>query len=305
MLSGSEGGSTDSKGDLTTITVGTMPAVDVAPLHLAIQNGYFEQAGLNVELKTISGGAKGIPKLANGSLDITFGNWVSFFRAQQQGVVDLKAISDAYQADKGTFLLMRYPGRGITSPDRLRNEKIAVNTRANINELTTLATLKLHGLSREDVEFVVMDFPDMPTALKNNDVAAISVIEPFISQAHKLGAETLADTASGPTANMPIAGYAATGTWVENNRDVAAKFQRVMSRAQREAGADRNKVERLLPTYTKIDPSTASLVEIGTYPTTLDASRLERVTGLMKANGQLPKKKFDIESMLFHAPPKE
>ncbi|MDR7301534.1 ABC transporter substrate-binding protein [Haloactinomyces albus] len=306
LLSGSEGKAANqgNGNGLTTITVGTMPAVDVAPLHLAIQNGYFEQAGLKLDLQTISGGAQGIPKLANGSLDVTFGNWVSFFRAQQKGVVDLKAISDAYQAAKGTFLLMRMPGKGITSPERLQNEKIAVNTRANINELLTITTLKPYGLTPgEDYEFVTMDFPDMPSAVQRGDVAAASVIEPFISQANKLGAETLLDTASGPTANMPIAGYAATQKWVENHRGAAAKFQRVMSRAQQEAGADRNKVEKLLPTYTKIDPETAPLVQIGTYPTTLDASRLQRVVGLMKANGELPQGKFDVESMLFHAPP--
>lgn len=305
LLSGSEGGAANSDGKLTTVTVGTMPAVDVAPLHLAIRNGYFKEAGLKLDLQTIQGGAAGIPKLANGSLDVTFGNWVSFFRAQHKGVLDLKAVSDAYQADEGTFLLMHMPGGPVEDPKDLKGKKIAVNTRANINELTTIATLKTYGLQPQDVQFVVMPFPDMPAALQRGEIAAASVIEPFISKANKLGAKTLADTASGPTADMPIAGYAATQKWVEDNRKAAAKFQRVMSRAQAEAGQDRNKVESLLPGYAKISPETAALVEIGTYPTTLDASRLQRVAGLMKANGELPQGEFDIKSMLFQAPPKK
>ncbi len=288
-----------------TLEVGTMPSVDVAPLHLAMRKGYFERAGLRIEPRTISGGADGIPLLNDGSLDITFSNWVTFFRAQQRGNVELRAVSDAYQADAGTLLLMHMPGGPVSSPSGLEGEKIAVNTRSNITELTTSATLKTHGLQPSDVEFVTMDFSEMPTALRRGDVAAAAMIEPFASRANRLGAETLADTAKGPTADMPIAGYASTRQWVERHRDAAARFQRVMARAQGELGRNRAAVEDLLPQYTAIDPSTASLVNIGSYPTTLDASRLERVVELMKSRGVLPSEDVDVESMLFEAPPKK
>lgn len=305
LLSGSAGDSgSDNKSGMTTINVGTMPAVDVAPLHLAMREGYFADAGIKINPTTIAGGARGIPKIANGSLDVTFGNWVSFIRAKHKGTVDIKAISDAYQADKGTFLLMHMPGGSVQQPKDLKGKKIAVNTRANINELTTTATLSTFGVQAKDVEFVTMPFPDMPSALERGDVAAASVIEPFISRANQLGAETLVDTATGPTANMPIAGYAATSEWVKNNPKTAAKFQRVMSRAQAEANGARNRVEELLPKYTKIKPDTAALVTIGTYPSTLDASRLKRVVGLMESNGELPPNKFDMKSMLYQAPKK-
>lgn len=303
LLSGSQSESADKSG-LTTVTVGTMPAVDVAPMHLAMKKGYFKKAGIKLELKTIQGGAAGIPKLANGSLDVTFGNWVSFIRAQQKGAVDLKAVSDAYQASKGTFLLMHMPGGKVTKPSDLKGKKIAVNTRANINELLANATLQTYGVSPKDVQFVPMPFPDMPAALERGDVAAASVIEPFISKANQLGAKKLVDTAKGPTKNMPIAGYAATQKWVQDHQKAAAAFQRVMSRAQAEAGKDRAKVEELLPDYAKIKPKTAALVGIGTYPSTLDAGRIKRVVGLMQANGELPPGKFDVEEMLFHAPSK-
>ncbi|SDP00153.1 NitT/TauT family transport system substrate-binding protein [Actinopolyspora xinjiangensis] len=301
LLSGS-GGSEDSESGMTTINLGTMPAVDVAPLHLAMDKGYFAEEGLKINTSTIAGGAQGIPKLASGELDITFGNWVSFIRAKQEGKVDIKAVSDAYQARKGTFLLMHMPDKTVHKPADLEGKKVAVNTRANLNELTAVSALKTRGVDTSKIEFVTMDFPDMPAALDRSDVAAASVIEPFISRANQLGAETLLDQTSGPTANMPIAGYAATSEWTEQNPDAAAKFQKVMSKAQAEANGDRNAVEELLPDYTKIEPKTASLVTIGTYPSTLEASRLKSVVSLMENNGELPPNEFDINSMLFQPP---
>ncbi|SFE14208.1 NitT/TauT family transport system substrate-binding protein [Actinopolyspora alba] len=301
LLSGSEGNEESNSG-MTTINLGTMPAVDVAPLHLAKENDYFAEAGLKINTTTIAGGAQGIPKIASGELDVTFGNWVSFIRAKQQDKVDVKAISDAYQATKGTFLLMHMPDGSVQKPADLEGKKVAVNTRANLNELTAVSALQTRGVDTSKIEFVTMDFPDMPAALERGDVAAASVIEPFISRANQLGAETLLDQASGPTANMPIAGYAATSEWVEQNSEAAAKFQRVMSKAQAEANGDRNAVEELLPNYTKIKPKTASLVTIGTYPSTLEASRLKSVVSLMENNGELPANQFDIKTMLYQAP---
>ncbi len=306
LLSGSEaeeGGSGQGGLEKSKITVGTMPAIDVAPLHMAIQRGYFKEAGLEVELQPIQGGAAGIPLLANGELDVTFGNWVSFFKAQEEQVVDLKIVSDGYQADDGMFLTMTMPGNGVDKVTDLKDgkKKVAVNTRKNLNELSLIAAMQTRGVQPEDVEFVVMPFPDMPAALQRGDVQAASMIEPFISQANQLGAKTLVDTATGPTADIPIAGYAGTQKFAEENPKTAAAFQRVMHRAQTEASQDRAQVEDVLPSYAKIDEKTAALVRLGVFPTTLEAGRLQRVAELMQANGELSPN-FQVEPLLFQAP---
>ena len=50
-------------GELTTVSVGVLPIVDVAPLHLAIEEGFFEEEGLDLELVTVAGGAEAVPAL--------------------------------------------------------------------------------------------------------------------------------------------------------------------------------------------------------------------------------------------------
>lgn len=270
-----------------SITVGAMPAIDVAPLHLAIRNGYFAAAGLDVRLHPIQGGAAGLPLLTSGELDITFGNWVSSLQAQQTGQADLKVVSDGYQANPGMFLLLAMPGQGLTKVEDLKGRKIAVNARKNISELTTLATLRMYGLSESDVEFVVMPFEEMAEALESGRVDAASTIEPYTSMANQLGATTLADTATGSTADIPIAGYVTTSAFAHRYPRTVAAFHRVMARAQAEASADRVQVEALLPSYANIDPKTAALVRIGVYPATVEPGRLQRVADLMRAHGTL------------------
>ena len=44
-------------GELTQISVGVIPIVDVAPIYLGVQEGIFEEHGLDVELTLAQGGA--------------------------------------------------------------------------------------------------------------------------------------------------------------------------------------------------------------------------------------------------------
>ncbi|MBK6871474.1 MAG: ABC transporter substrate-binding protein [Kineosporiaceae bacterium] len=49
------GGSGASSGGVTKVSVGVIPIVDVAPLYLGIQKGFFAKAGLEVSAKPGTG----------------------------------------------------------------------------------------------------------------------------------------------------------------------------------------------------------------------------------------------------------
>src|SRR3954451_8989125 len=77
----------------TKITVGAIPIVDVAPLYLAEQQGFFDEQKLNVEIKNTTGGAAAVPGVVSGDYDFAFGNVVSLVLASSQGL-PLKAIAE-------------------------------------------------------------------------------------------------------------------------------------------------------------------------------------------------------------------
>lgn len=291
------GGSSASSGDArsgggsgtTEITVGTMPIIDTAPLQIAQQRGYFEDVGLTVKTSTIQGGADGIPKLADGSLDITFGNYVSVFDTHAKGP-KMHIAAEAYNAEEGVLVVTAMPNSGIREPDDLEGRTLAVNTLKNVGTLTVKSVLRTHGVDPSTVQFREMPFPDMPGALKNGSVDAAWMVEPFISQVEtELGAHKVFDSASGATAGFPIAGYVTTQKFYEKNTKTVDAFKTAIQRAQK-AAQDRATVEKVLPTYTEIDPQTAAIVRVGEYPTTLEPTRLQRVPDLMREFGALNQK---------------
>ncbi|MDX8034295.1 ABC transporter substrate-binding protein [Lentzea sp. BCCO 10_0856] len=283
------------------ITLGVLPILDVASVHVAIKKGYFKAEGLEVDLKVIQGGAQAIPGLIAKELDFTFGNWVSFFAAQSKdaakAVDGIKLIADGYQAKPDMFLILAAGDSAIKGPADLAGKTIAINTFKNIAELTAKATLEAANVDVNSVKFKEMPFPDMQAAVQNKTVDAAFMVEPFITRAQRVAGQIkVLDAASGPTDNIPIAGYATSGQFAKNNPKTVAAFQRAMAKGQADA-ADRPTVEPLLVEYAKVDKETAGLVHFGAFPTTLDQTRLQRVVQLMQRYGMLDKE-LDVKPML-------
>ncbi|GGL31845.1 ABC transporter substrate-binding protein [Planomonospora parontospora] len=272
----------------TTINIGTMPVVDTAPLQIAMEKGLFKAEGLEVKPSVLAGGAEAIPKLKGGSLDISFGNYVSFFSATAKGAIDLKIVSDGFQSAPKTHVIMVPKDSPIQTVADLKDKTIAVNTKRNISTMLIRVAGKAHNIELdEDKNFAEFPFPEMEGALKAGTVDAAQVVEPFGTFiAQNIGARVVWDTSQGPTADFPIAGYAATSEFVAANPKTVAAFQRAMSKAQ-ELAADRANVVAVIPKYTKIPAAAAGSLAIGAFPTTLDATRLQRVADSMHEYGLL------------------
>jgi NitT/TauT family transport system substrate-binding protein len=288
LLSSEEPATPGSSGtEQAKIRLGALPIVDAAPIHIALKKGYFKDEGVEVEVKTIQGGAAAVPGLVNGELDVTFGNWVSFLSAQAKGAADLKLVADAYRAKPGMFMIVTAPDSTVKSPKDLAGKKIGVNTRANVAELAVRAALKAQQIDPESVQFAELPFPDMQAALQRKDIDAALLVEPFITRAvQQIGAVAVLDTIAGDTVDLPIAGYATSAKFAQANPKTLDAFKRALIKAQRDA-ANRTEVESVVTGYAKVDASIATVLKLGSFPASIDAARLKGVVDLMKANGML------------------
>ncbi|NRQ35008.1 ABC transporter substrate-binding protein [Nonomuraea sp. NN258] len=274
----------------TTISVGMLPVPDAAPLYIAINKGYFAAEGLTVKPELMAQGtAAALTKQAGGGLDVILGNYMSVFTAQEKGVGTFTFIADCYQAGADGFNLMVKSDSPLKSPAELKGRTIALNSIGNIGDLAVISTIKGHGLTRDDVTFVEIPFPEMAKALAEKRVDAAWLAEPFITYAEKQNAaRTLADTMTGPTKDFPVAGWSVTAEFAKANPGTVAAFQRAIGKAQAEAAGDRDEVTKVVPTYTKIDAQSAAAISLGTFPTAkLDGARLQRVADLMRELGFL------------------
>jgi len=281
----------------TTIKVGALPIPDPVSLYVANEKGFFKEEGLTVQPTTITGGAAALPQIESGALDISQTNYVSTFAAVSQGK-KVKLVADMYQAAPNTFNLMVPKDSPIQTVADLKGKTILVNNLNNIATLATLTQLKVAGLTEKDVKFVEKPFPDMGNALLSGQADACWITEPFITaNQSQHGFRKLADTMTGQTADLPIAGWMATEDWVQKYPKTLAAFQRAIAKAQQLVSNDRKEIEAALPKYTKIDAKTASVITLGTFPSELNANRLQKVADLMLEYGYL-KSPIDVKSVI-------
>ncbi|WP_246147952.1 ABC transporter substrate-binding protein [Nonomuraea turkmeniaca] len=290
--------SANSKGlEKTTIKVGALPIPDPVALYIANAKGFFKEEGLTVEPVTITGGAAALPQIESGALDISQTNYVSTFLAVSKGK-KIKLVADSYQAGPNTFNIMVPKDSPIKTVADLKGKTIMVNNLNNIATLAVETQLKVAGLTKADVKFAEKPFPEMGAAVNSGQADAGWITEPFITATQSgLGFRKLVDTMTGQTENLPIAGWMATEEWAQKYPKTLAAFQRAIAKAQQLASTDRKEIEKMLPTYTKIDAKTASVITLGSYPSELNENRLQKVADLMLEYGYITSP-IDVKSVI-------
>lgn len=284
--------------ETTALTVGTIPVVDTAPLEIAVRRGLFKAEGLEVKLRTVAGGAEALPLLKSGQLHISVGAYVPFLTMVATKQADLKIVAEGSQSAPGTHLIVAPADSDIRTPADLKGKKIAVNTKYSVASMLVRVAAKAYGVTLdEERNFVETNFPDMQKALETGKVHAAQVVEPFGTLiAQSTGARVIWDTSQAATNEFPISGYAAMADWVKKNPKTVAAFQRALSKGQALA-ADRATLIATIPTFTQISPDLANNLAIVRFPTSVSATRLQRVADAMREYDLL-KTDLDVEKLL-------
>jgi NitT/TauT family transport system substrate-binding protein len=281
---GSASGSGSAAG--TSIVVGALPVLDTAGLQVAIKEGFFKQAGLNVTVKSVTQSTAAIPDLLHGSIQVIGGgNYVSFLEAQAHRTFQVEFLAPAVNCTPADYGVAAMPSSGITKASDLAGKTIAVNLTQNIQTLTTNAVLTADGVNASSVKYVEIPFPDMVAALKAGRVNAVSAVEPFLAGALAAGAKLVTSTCTGPAADFPMSGYITTQGWAQQHAAAAKAFQQALEKGNAYANAHPDVVRSVLPTYTAITAAAAASVPLGTYPGTLSTSPLQRIATLMTSGG--------------------
>lgn len=312
LLGGSEdepetqsGGNSDLEKSVLNVSI--MPTTDLAPFHLAIQEGFFEEEGLRVEFVQAPSGGESVGKLVAGEVDISYSSYTPFFLAESKGAGrdkgGIKLVADASSAGPDSCVVVALPNSEVKSVKDMAGKRVAVTATGTISDLLVMSTLKTNGVDHRSIEWVKTPFPETADALKRGDVDAAFATEPFIQDTHKnAGAVTIFDTAEGPTDNFPTAGWASTGDFVKKNPNTIAAFQRAMQKGTDLALSDRSMVEPLLVKHSKVDEETAKMATLLTFQSKLDASRIQRVPDLMLEFGVI-KSAIDVSTMIVPTAP--
>lgn len=293
--SGGSGGSSPTK-----VKVGVIPIVDVAPIYLGKQQGFFRDENIDLTLETGQGGAAIVPGVASGQFQFGFSNIISLLLAQQRGLgIKVVAAGDSttgkVDGDFGAVVVPK--GSGITSAKDLAGKKVAVNTLNNIGSVTINKVVSDDGGDPASVKYVELGFPDMPGALAKGQVDAAWVVEPFLTVARQQGGTAVAWNFAATDPNLMIATYFTSAKAAQSNPDLVKRFSAAMTKSLEYAEKNPDAVRKVLTTYTDIDEATVAKLTLPRFPSAVAASSFQLLADLAVQQGVLESKP-DIAAML-------
>ncbi|WP_210584358.1 ABC transporter substrate-binding protein [Streptomyces sp. GESEQ-35] len=286
---GDDGDSGSSSGGGKTVTVAALPLIDCAALYIARDRGLFEKEGLDVRIQQIQQSLQALPALAKGQVDmVASANYVTYFQAHEQGTLDIRIVAESIRAAPHMMDVLVPKDSDIRTAADLEGRKLAVNVLNNVQSLTLNEILEKEGVGKPVYRQVA--FPQMGAALEKGQVDAVHAVEPFDSVIQdELQARVVVDGAAAPVEDIPLSGYITTSQYVGENEETLAAFQRALKAAAEIAAKDPSAVRETVPTYTKVTDAQAEQIGLPTFPPTVDAEEISRLTDLMTKQGLLKK----------------
>ena len=195
--------------DNDTITVGTGIDPGFAHFYVAKAGGFWQKRGLNVDVKLFPAGARSFASIIAGDLVAADGGGTGCILAANRSP-KVVLVAGAYESDKFFGVVSK---AGITTPDQLKGKTLATAMGTDA-EFYAEEFLKRYHMTRNDVNLVNLDAPEMIAALNRGDIDAYTAWEPWITRAQQdLGSKVRVLERSN--------GYFFNHTWICADRDWA------------------------------------------------------------------------------------
>jgi NitT/TauT family transport system substrate-binding protein len=224
------------------VKVGYSPVLSSAGYFLAIEKGYFKEYGIEVEGTPFrSSSAPMNALLAKGELDVGGGNVTAGMWNANSDNEQIKLVADKGTVSRGhDYLALVVRGDLVKSGKYkslkdLKGYRVAfVALGGTSQEIAMERFLKKGGLTPKDVTYVKMPYADMNSALRNKQLDATILIEPYLTMATQAGIAENVEGVSSVYPDQPSAALFYSAKFAKERPELATKFMAAYLRGVRD-----------------------------------------------------------------------
>jgi NitT/TauT family transport system substrate-binding protein len=251
--------------DIETLRFAMLPILDVLPFHVAQQNGYFEEVGIQVEGVAVKSAQERDTLMQTGQVDGMVSDLIAATVFNQNGA-QIKAVRTARAVYPGApqFRLLAEPGSDLTSPADLAGIAVAVSQNTVI-EYITHRMLEKAGLSRDQI--AVQEVTAIPVRFElliNGQIEAATLPDPLASGAVAAGAVLLMDDTAIPDLSLSIVAFSVES--LEARPEAVRRFLRAWSMAVDELNNNPEAYEALLVEVGRVPESIQGSFQMPPFP---------------------------------------
>jgi NitT/TauT family transport system substrate-binding protein len=249
----------------TSLKVGLLPVLDVLPLYVAEQNGYFADEGIQVEAVPVKSAQERDVLLQTGQADGVLTDLPSTVLFNQD-TARVKAVYTSRRPypDAPMFRILAGPGTELSTPSDLSGVPVGISQNTVIEYLTD-RILEAEGVLPEDVAVLeVSAIPVRFEQLMNGNIQAATLPDPLASAAMAAGAKLIADDAQYPEVAQSVLTFSTDALTAKPG--TVRKFLAAWNKAVAELNANPEKYGNLLIEQGRVPEAVRESYQMPPFP---------------------------------------
>ncbi|SDM12409.1 ABC transporter substrate-binding protein [Sediminibacillus halophilus] len=223
-----------SEGGKTSVKIAEVTrSIFYAPQYVALEQGYFADEGLEVELQTTWGGDKTMTALLSDDADVALvGSETSIYVAARGANDPVINFAQLTQTD-GTFLVAKQPNDNFKWEDLIGSDFLG-QRKGGMPQMVGEYVLKQHGIDpHEDLNLIQnIDFANIPGAFTSGTGEYVQLFEPQASKFEAEGNGYIVASFGEESGHVPYTVFMAKQSFLKDNEDTAKRFTSAIYKAQ-------------------------------------------------------------------------
>lgn len=291
----------DGGEQVTTIRIAPQPIADFAPIWLGMEQGFFEDEGL--EIKIVEGGASSsaqIPLLLSKNADLAATTATAAIQARGQKIDvtiigGLTNFAERDELDQSGLVVAK--DSTMTGFRDLENKTVAISGLKSVSEAVISAAVEKSGGAADKVSFIQAPMPNLGDLVSTGGADAAFLIDPFLSMATGTGLKILGHPFPLAAPGVPGTSLVASTAFAEANPDSIAKFRSALAKSVDFANKNPEKVTAALSTQAKIPLDMLAKSKNPQFSAVVEAAALTTEIEMLVKYGVLPEA-VDADSLL-------
>lgn len=266
VLGGCQKNTKDNSG-LTKVTLNEVAhSIFYAPMYVAIENGYFEDEGIDLDLVTGYGADKVMAAVLSGEADIGFAGSEASIYTYLEGANDAVLNFAQLTQRAGNFLVSREPVENFTW-DMLIGKDVLGGRAGGMPEMVFEYILMKNGISPSEVNIdQSIDFGSTAAAFSGGQGEFSVEFEPHATSLEQKGDGYIVASLGEASGYVPYTAYFAKSSYMDKNPDTIQAFtnalQKGMDYVNSHTAAEIAKV--IAPQFAETDLDTLTTI-VGRY----------------------------------------
>jgi NitT/TauT family transport system substrate-binding protein len=282
--------------------------IGALPIYTGVDKGYFKDQGIDVTIDdSYSSYQAALQALNDGKVDLVYDDYVHAILAQSTGAYRLQLVAEGYTAGDRSVQLVSKPTANKNA-DQIKNVfgaaggfLVPTSGTNDANDAYTVPTIMLMTSLPDLANSLRMKAANSAAHLKSMAPATLSekissapptdpnlaavIAEPYYSYA--LSTEkliSLMDLTRGSTQAMPMGGYFAKQDFAVSDTNLFKAFTGALNQAKTVTSQRATAMNEMQQHYgTMANSTVAASISFGTFPTTVNVDRVDRVLTLMQS----------------------